>query len=118
MTCCAGTRAAARPSRNWVTDLTEHPTAEGKVYCCATQDLFSNRIVGNALSIRTTVDIAVATLLSALARREPDGVVTVQADRASELGACNFQAVLVAAGHQGSMGRVDSAGDNTNVKSF
>jgi hypothetical protein len=34
---------AAQPNRKWVTDLTEHPTAEGKVYCCAIKDLFSNR---------------------------------------------------------------------------
>ena len=33
----------------WVTDITEHPTAEGKLYCCAIKDLFSNRIVGYAL---------------------------------------------------------------------
>lgn len=32
----------------WATDITEHPTAEGKLYCCAIQDLFSNRIVGYA----------------------------------------------------------------------
>jgi len=29
---------AALPNRKLVRDLTEHPTAEGKVYCCATKD--------------------------------------------------------------------------------
>ena len=28
---------------------TEHPTAEGKLYCCAIKDVFSNRIVGWAI---------------------------------------------------------------------
>ncbi len=32
-----------------ITDITEHPTAEGKLYCCAIKGLFSNRIVGYAL---------------------------------------------------------------------
>ena len=40
---------AQRPDQIWVTDITEHPTAEGKLYCCAFKDLFSNRIVGYAL---------------------------------------------------------------------
>jgi transposase InsO family protein len=41
---------AAAPDTVWVTDITEHPTAEGKLYCCAIKDLFSNRIVGYALT--------------------------------------------------------------------
>jgi len=98
--------------------LTEHPTAEGKVYCCAIKDLFSNRIVGHAVSDRMTADLAVTALRTALARREPDGVVIVHADRGSQFRARSFQAVLKAAGHQGSMGRVASAGDNAAMESF
>jgi putative transposase len=30
----------------WVTDITEHPTAEGKVYCAAVLDAYSRLIVG------------------------------------------------------------------------
>jgi len=109
---------AAQPNRKWVTDLTEHPTAEGKVYCCAIKDLFSNRIVGHAVSDRMTADLAVTALRTALARREPDGVVIVHADRGSQFRSRSFQAVLKAAGHQGSMGRVASAGDNAAMESF
>jgi putative transposase len=29
------------PNELWVTDMTEHPTREGKVYCCAVMDTFS-----------------------------------------------------------------------------
>ncbi|WNV76706.1 hypothetical protein [Geodermatophilus sp. DSM 44513] len=35
---------AQAPDRLWVTDITEHPTAEGKVYCAAVID-FSSRVV-------------------------------------------------------------------------
>ena len=38
--------AAAGPNRLWLTDITEHHTAEGKVYCAAVLDVFSRRIVG------------------------------------------------------------------------
>ena len=110
---------AAAPNLKWVTDITEHPTAgEGKVYCCAVKDLFSNRIVGYAVSERMTADLAVAALRAAIARRRPTGVVIVHADRGAQFRARSFQAVLKAAGMQGSMGRVASAGDNAAMESF
>jgi transposase InsO family protein len=31
------------PNELWVTDITEHPTREGKVYCCAVLDAFSGK---------------------------------------------------------------------------
>jgi putative transposase len=34
------------PDRLWMTDITEHPTREGKVYCCAVLDAFSRFVVG------------------------------------------------------------------------
>ena len=110
---------APAPNRTWVTDITEHPTAtEGKVYCCAIKDLFSNRIVGYAIADRMTAELAVNALRTAIARREPDGVVIVHADRGSQFRARSFRAVLAAAGLQGSMGRVASAGDNAAMESF
>jgi transposase InsO family protein len=109
---------ATAPNRKWVTDITEHPTGEGKVYCCAIKDLFSNRIVGYAISERMTADLAVAALRAAIARRQPDDVVIVHADRGPQFRARSFQAVLIAAGLQGSMGRVASAGDNAAMESF
>ena len=51
---------AQRPNQVWVTDITAHPTGEGKVYCCLIKDLFSNRIVGYALDQRMTAQLAVA----------------------------------------------------------
>ena len=110
--------AAALPNRKWVTDSTEHPTAEGKVYCCAIKDLFSNRIVGHGVRERMTADLAVTALRTALARREPDGVVIVHADRGSQFRSRSFQAVLKAAGHQGPMSRVVAAGDNAAIEPF
>ena len=42
---------APAPNLLWLTDITEQPTAEGKLYCCAIKDVFSNRIVGYAASV-------------------------------------------------------------------
>ena len=32
--------------RLWVTDITEHPTREGKIYCAVVLDVYSRRAVG------------------------------------------------------------------------
>lgn len=109
---------AAEPDQVWVTDITEHPTAEGKLYCCAIKDLFSNRIVGYALDERMTAQLAITALRTAVARRQPTGVVVVHSDRGSQFRARSFRAVLTAAGLQGSMGRVASAGDNAAMESW
>jgi len=34
------------PNRLWITDITEHPTLEGKLYCAAVMDAYSRLIVG------------------------------------------------------------------------
>jgi len=48
------TRAA--PDQLWMTDITEHPTREGKIYCCVVLDAFSRRVVGWPIdSSQTTV---------------------------------------------------------------
>jgi HTH-like domain/Integrase core domain len=41
-----------RPNVLWLTDITEHPTREGKVYCCAVLDAYSRRVVGWAIDRR------------------------------------------------------------------
>ena len=102
----------------WLTDLTEHPTAEGKLYCCSIKDCCSNRIVGYAIDDRMTAQLAVAALRSAIARRRPAGTVIVHSDRGGQFRARSFRAVLTGAGLRGSMGRVASAGDNAAMESF
>ena len=37
-----------------MTDITEHPTREGKVYCCVVLDTFSRRVVGWAIDSSPT----------------------------------------------------------------
>jgi transposase InsO family protein len=40
----------SRPNELWLTDITEHPTREGKVYCAVVLDAFSRRVVGWSIS--------------------------------------------------------------------
>ncbi|MBU1250792.1 MAG: DDE-type integrase/transposase/recombinase [Actinobacteria bacterium] len=60
---------ANRPDLLWLTDITEHPTSEGKVYLCAMKEVFSNRIVGYSIADRMTSELAVAALRMAIQQR-------------------------------------------------
>ena len=109
---------APRPDAIWLTDITEHPTGEGKLYACIIKDLFSNRIVGYAIGPRMTAKLATAALRAAVARRQPARVVVVHSDRGSQYRSRIFRAALKAAKLKGSMGRVAAAGDNAAMESF
>jgi transposase InsO family protein len=106
------------PNRVWLTDITEYPTAEGKLYACVIKDVCSNRIVGYATSDRMTANLATSALRSAVARRRPRSTVVVHSDRGGQFRSRAFRAVLKANGLTGSMGRVSSAGDNAAMESF
>jgi transposase InsO family protein len=110
--------SAPRPNAVWLTDITEHPTAEGKLYCCAIKDCFSNRIVGYAIGDRMTAQLATSALRSAVARRQPTGTVVVHSDRGGQFRSRAYRAVLKSADLTGSMGRVGAAGDNAAMESF
>ena len=110
--------SAAHPDQIWLTDITEHPTTEGKLYGCLLKDLCSKRIVGYAFGPRMTAELATTALRQAIARRQPTGTVVVHSDRGGQFRSRAFRAVLKAAGLKGSMGRVASAGDNAPMESF
>jgi transposase InsO family protein len=108
---------ASRPNALWLTDITEHATDEGKLYCCAIK-VFSNRIVGYSVAERMTAQLTVGTLRGAIARRQPVDTVIVHSDRGGQFGARTFRAILAGAGLAGSMGQAASAADNAAMESF
>jgi putative transposase len=106
------------PNRLWLTDITEHPTGEGKLYLCAVKDAFSGRIVGYSIDSRMQSRLAVRALESAAARRGQVAGCVVHSDRGSQFRSRKFVAALVRHGMAGSMGRVGAAGDNAAMESF
>lgn len=63
--------SADGPDRLWMTDITEHPTREGKIYCCAVIDGFSRMVVGWSIDSRQTGLLVANALGMALNRRAP-----------------------------------------------
>jgi putative transposase len=110
--------AADGPNRLWCTDITEHPTAEGKVYCAAVLDCYSRMIVGWSIADHMRAELVVDALQMARWNRQPAPGAIVHSDRGSQYTSWIFGHRLREAGLLGSMGRVASSVDNTMMESF
>ncbi|UGT90365.1 IS3 family transposase [Mycobacterium ostraviense] len=57
---------ADRPNLKWVGDITEVPTAAGKLYLATVIDLFSRRLLGAATSVHPDAELACAAIRMAV----------------------------------------------------
>ncbi len=55
----------------WLTDITEHPTKEGKLYCAAVMDAYSRRIIGWSIAKHMRTELVIDALGMATLRRQP-----------------------------------------------
>lgn len=110
--------AAETANELWLTDITEHQTAAGKLYLCAIKDAFSGRIVGYSIDSRMKSRLAVQALENAVAMRGDVAGCVVHSDRGSQFRSRKFRRALTRHHMVGSMGRVGSSGDNAAMKSF
>ena len=109
--------AAEAPNTLWLSDITEHPTAEGKLYLCAVKDACTNRIVGYSMDARMPAALAVAALRNAVALRDPAGTI-VHSDRGSQFRSHAYVRALRKHRLTGSMGRIGACADNAAMESF
>lgn len=109
---------AEGPNRLWCTDITEHPTATGKVYCAGVMDVFSRQIVGWSIADHIRAELVIDALQMATWKRRPEPGTIVHADRGAQYTSWVFGHRLPAAGLLGSMGRVATSLANTMIESF
>lgn len=101
----------------WVTDITEHPTREGKVYCAAVLDVFSRRVVGWSIDSAPTAALVTNALGMAIQQRRPQGTV-VHSDQGTQFTSWAFTRRAVDSGLVPSMGSVGDCYDNAVIESF
>jgi putative transposase len=109
---------AEAPDRLWFTDITEHPTGTGKVYCCAVLDCFTRRVVGWSIADHIRTELVVDALEMARWQRRPQPGTILHSDRGSQYTSWLFGHRLREAGLLGSMGKVASSVDNGLMESF
>jgi transposase InsO family protein len=75
---------ATRANALWLTDITEHPTREGKVYCCVVLDLFSRKVVGWAIDRRCETALVNDALSMAGQSRVTSPFTIIHSDHGSQ----------------------------------
>jgi putative transposase len=78
--------ARSEPDRLWVTDITEHPTREGKVYCAVVLDVFSRRVVGWSIDSTQNAALVTNALGMAIGQRSPTGETVIHSDQGTQGG--------------------------------
>jgi putative transposase len=106
------------PNQLWMTDITEHPTREGKLYCCVVLDAWSRRVVGWSLDRRATAAMVNAALGMAIDARKPSRGALVHSDHGSQYTSWTFSQRVRTAGLAHSLGTIGDAFDNAAVESF
>jgi transposase InsO family protein len=101
----------------WLTDISEHPTGEGKLYLCAVKDACSTRIVGYSMDAHLRAGLAVNALNNALSTRDAPNAI-IHSDRGSQFRSRAFVRAIKDAELRGSMGRVGTCADNAAMESF
>jgi len=109
---------ADAPDQLWVTDITYVRTWEGWLYVAAIVDVFSRKIVGWAMAEHMRVELPLAALAMAVARRRPPRGLIHHSDRGAQYTSGDYQQALTDAGILASMGRVGTCWDNALAESF
>jgi putative transposase len=103
----------------WVTDITEHPTREGKVYCAAVLDTFSRRVVGWSIDAHPTAALVTNALGMAIEQRKPpEGSTVIHSDQGTQFTSWTFTQRAIDSGLVPSMGSVGDCYDNAMIESF
>lgn len=107
------------PNQLWVTDITEHPTREGKIYCAVVLDTFSRRVVGWSIDGHPTAALVTNALGMAIDQRElRDGETVIHSDQGTQFTSWAFRQCAIDSGLLPSMGAVGDCYDNAMIESF
>lgn len=110
--------ARTSPNQLWVTDITEHPTREGKVYCAVVLDVHSRRVVGWSIDSSQTAALATNALGMAIANRSPLSDTVIHSDHGVQFTSWTFTKRAKESGLLPSMGSIGDCYDNAMIESF
>ena len=106
------------PNQLWVTDITEHPTREGKLYCAVVLDSFSRRVVGWSIDATPTAALVTNALGMAIQTRTPPTGAVIHSDQGVQFASWAFTQRAKDSGLVPSMGSVGDCYDNAMIESF
>lgn len=84
---------ATAPNEKWVTDITELPTIEGKLYISGIFDCYDNAVVGLTMDGNMRKELVMQTVRQAVLKYKPDRVI-LHSDRGSQYTSEDFKDAL------------------------
>jgi putative transposase len=108
----------SEPNQLWVTDITEHRSHEGKLYCCVVLDAFSRRVEGWSIDAAQTSTLATNALSMAIQNRDPQPGALIHSDQGTQFRSWAFTDRARQSGLVPSMGSVGDPYDNAVIESF
>lgn len=106
------------PNQLWVTDITEHRTREGKLYCCVVLDTHSRRVVGWSIDAAASATLTTNALTMAIENRRPPHGLVIHSDHGTQFTSWAFTNRAQRSGLLPSMGTVGDCYDNAVIESF
>lgn len=85
--------SAQVPNQKWLTDITQVPCADGKLYIAAVLDCYNGEIVGLAMYNNMKKELCIHAFQSACRAQGASGMI-LHSDRSSQFTSADFRKVL------------------------
>lgn len=108
---------ASLPNQKWLGDITEIPTADGKLYVSAVLDCFDGTIVGLKMANHMKAQLCVDAFSSAVKKYQAFGMI-FHSDRGSQYTSSLYRQILATYGAVQSMSNTGKCYDNARMESF
>ena len=108
---------SAAPNRKWLSDITEIPCSDGKLYLSAILDCYDGKIVGFCMEDHMRASLCRRTFDIACMKENAFGMV-FHSDRGSQYTSCEFRTALEHCGAIQSMSGTGRCYDNARMESF
>jgi transposase InsO family protein len=105
------------PNKKWLSDITEVPTSEGKLYVSPVLDCFNGQIVGLSMDTNMQKELCISAFKQACMSQNAYGMI-FHSDRGSQYTSQKFRETLAYYGAQQSMSGTGRCYDNARMESF
>ena len=109
--------SAQAPNQKWLTDITQVPCADGKLYVAAVLDCYNGEIIGLAMDNNMRKELCIHAFCSACQAQGASGMI-LHSDRGSQFTSADFRKVLARYGAVQSMSGTGRCYDNARMESF
>ena len=108
---------ADAPNRKWLTDITQIPCRDGKLYIAPVLDCYNGEIVGLSMDDNMKKELCIKAFESACQSQAANGMI-LHSDRGSQFTSTEFKNALARHGAIQSMSGTGRCYDNARMESF